>query len=174
MPRSMSALSSRRWGAAPLMLVCLLPAGAAQSFSRMGEVEISDAGGGTPCFGLPATERKRLAAAVEVYAVEVYQSDTRPLQALWAFNHAYPAATPLPVGACIAYGQAPATAALRQPAAPLQPGHLYTVDLEATREGPTRGYSTRFCLRAQADGTQKVLRVYYDRKLGWTAAACLP
>ncbi|WMJ68287.1 hypothetical protein [Stenotrophomonas sp. 24(2023)] len=156
-----------------MIFACAVFSDHAQAFSRMGEVEISDAGG-TPCFGLPAAERKRLASAVEVYAVEVYESDTRPLQDRWAFNHAYPAATPLPVGTCIAYGQAPATATLRHPAAPLQPGRLYTVDLEATREGPTRGYSARFCLKAQADGTLKALRVHYDRRLGWTAATCLP
>ncbi|MHC1652738.1 hypothetical protein ACODUL_05515 [Stenotrophomonas maltophilia] len=147
--------------------------GPAHALSRMGEVEISNHEG-KPCFGLPASERRRLDTSVEVYGIEVYESDSRPLRDLWAFEHAYPASTPLPTGACIAYGQTPAAATVRQSPTPLQPGRLYSVSLHASRKGPTHGYTTRFCLKAEADGTLKALQVRYHRTQGWTAAACLP
>ncbi len=155
-------------------LFCLMPlTDHASAWSRVGAVEVTDHAG-TPCFGLPKKERKRIGKTPQVFGVEVHDAITPPLQRQWSFYFEHPASLPLPPGACVLYGEVPANAVATQTAMPLQPGRLYDVSMSATRTGATQFHRARFCVKANADGSQRAIEVKYDKALGWSPAVCLP
>ena len=156
--------------AAAAALCMLLGIGTANAYSGFGTAVVEDREG-KPCFGLPPRTLEWLRSPRTLQAVMVYHHDTANT---WSFMYAPAPAEPLPPGQCIVYGDLPASATLRTSPQPLVPGTLYEVDLIAPTNGPIMGYRAKFCLKAAPDGSTRVIPIRYDKRAGWSAAACQP
>lgn len=125
--------------------------------SRVGQVRVTEAGG-RPCFAIPDEPETRRGEmrlfALTVSEIASTSWKTLPAQ-LWAFT-AEPPGTYLRTDArtCVRYGDAPGQAKITNPAAPLQHGRVYAVEINArpaSPSSPTLGYTAEFCLKRDGD-----------------------
>ncbi|AYA89929.1 MULTISPECIES: hypothetical protein [Stenotrophomonas] len=154
--------------AAGAMLCLLLGIGNVNAYSGFGTAVIEDREG-IPCFGLPPRALEWVRSPRILQAVMVYHHDTVKA---WSFMYDLTPAEPLAPGQCIVYGDLPASATLRTSPQPLIPATLYEVYLNAPTNGPIRGYTAKFCLKAAPDGSTRVIPVRHDAQKGWSADAC--
>ncbi|AWH46809.1 hypothetical protein [Stenotrophomonas sp. ZAC14A_NAIMI4_1] len=149
-------------------MCALLGIGSAEAYSGFGTAVVEDRNG-KPCFGLPTRAFESLRSPRLLQALTVHRHGT---ENTWSFMyHPSPAALLKP-GQCIVYGEIPASATLLDVPQPLIPGALYGVFLNVRRIGPIAGYTATFCLKAQPDGSTRVIPVHHDEHKGWTAEAC--
>ena len=124
---------------------------------RIGEADVRESNGGTPCFTI-AEREERLNGAPNFQAITVADASRKPRAVVWSM--AMPAARtfPLMFSMCIPY--AGRVAALPQENAELlEAGKLYEVTIEVRpgdAPGQPRQYAARFCLARQADGRHTV------------------
>ena len=136
--------------------------------SRVGQARVTEAGG-LPCFAIPDEPETRR-GGMRLFALTVSETvsgswKSLPAQ-LWGFA-ADPPGTALQSSSrtCVRYGDAPAQAKVTQSAAPLQPGRVYAVEIDArpaTDSSPTRGYKAEFCVKREGDGATRVHTVPWD------------
>ena len=166
MPRS--ERSVHVLGSAAVALALALQTASCSATSRVGQAVVTEAGG-RPCFAIPDEPQTRR-KDIRLYAVAVSETGstswkTAPAQ-LWSFT-ADPLAAGLQVrpGACIRYGELPASAKIGQEPAALQPERVYAVEISAgpaSASSSTRGYKAEFCVKPAPNGGLTVHTVPWD------------
>lgn len=147
-----------------LIVLSLAGAGHSVAAPRVGELLVKEGNGGVPCFTIPEAEEAR-DGAPDFNAITVSEMGAIPKTALWRM--AMPAQRTFPVSyrMCIPYaGRSPVLP--QMPAAPLQPGRIYDVVIDARRAraggragAAPRDYRGRFCLVQQAGGALRVRNI---------------
>jgi hypothetical protein len=140
----------------------------AQAAQRVGEAQVRSGKNELPCFTIAEQEEQR-GGSPDFQAVTV----SAGARIVWRMAMPRERTFPLASSMCIPYGGR-VQALPQTPAAALEPGIVYTVQLE-TRPGkgaPTAPrYTTRFCLARQAEGKMTVHDLGADRR-GQSGIAC--
>lgn len=155
----------------PFLMLCLasLLTLHAQAASRVGEAQVRSGKNELPCFTIAEGEEQR-GGSPDFQAVTVSAGE----RVLWRMAMPRERTFPLASSMCIPYGGR-VQALPQTPAAPLEPGIVYSVQLE-TRPGksePTAPrYMTRFCLARRPEGTMIVHDLGADRRGQPGVAGC--
>lgn len=132
------------------LLLSLLLALPAQAARRIGEAEVREGANGVPCFTISEREEKR-GGVPDFQSITVSEAGGKPM---WRMAMPRERTFPVMFSMCIPYGGR-VQALPQTPAATLEPGKSYTVQIDA-RPGrkasmPLR-YQGRFCLVRKAGG----------------------
>jgi hypothetical protein len=154
-----------------LLTLCLLatlytlPAAAAR---RVGEAQVRSGKNELPCFTIAEQEERR-SGSPDFQAVTVTAGE----RVLWRMTMPRERTFPLAFSMCIPYGGR-VTALPQTPAAPLESGIVYTVQLEtrAGRGAAALGYAARFCLVRRPDGKPAVRQINPDDRQGRNLYGC--
>ncbi len=115
--------------------------------AQMGQLEVRTGNGGAPCFTISEADEKR-GGAPNFHAITVSDLSHGARTTMWSM--AMPAQRTFPVSFRMCVPYAGRLAVLPQtPAAPLQPGRVYEVTIEARGpivRGAPRSYRAHFCV----------------------------
>ena len=146
-------LSIPRVTFAVLLAGAWLPA--APAWARVGEAEVRAGPGGGPCFGIAPGEARP--GTPEFGGIVV----TDGVHPVWKMALPKERTFALAPGTCVPYGgHSPALP--RTAAAPLAPGRVYLLRIDARPSGhgqATASYEARFCLARRAGGGTAVLQL---------------
>lgn len=121
----------------------------AASAARVGVLEVRNGHGGVPCFSIQRQEEER-GGAPNFHAITVSAAD-QPRVSAWSMTLPPHRTFPVSSMMCIPYaGRLPVLP--QTPAAPLLPGKVYEVAIEARgplAAGAARSYRARFCVDRQ-------------------------
>ena len=138
---------------AALLAGAWLPA--APAWARVGEADVREGPGGGPCFGIAPGEAR---LGTPAFAAIVVTDGVHPV---WKMALPKERTFALAPGTCVPYGgHSPALP--RTAAAPLAPGRVYLLRIEARPSGhghAAASYEARFCLARRADGGTAVLQL---------------
>jgi hypothetical protein len=140
---------------------------------RAGDAEVREAANGGPCFTISEREERR-GGTPNFDAVTVTEVSGKG-SVMWKMAMPPSRTFPVSFSMCIPY--AGRVQALPQtPAAPLQPGKLYHVRIDARRASANKAasYEARFCLARQPDGSVIVHHIGRDDHEGRRLYGCLP
>ena len=153
----------------PLLLAALaLPAHAAP---RVGEAEVRESSNGVPCFTISEKEERR-GGAPEFHAILI-TDPSRGRAKMWSMAMPPTRSFTVFYNMCIPY--AGRVQALPQtPAAKLEPGKVYEVNIDAQVPNGPRAYFARFCLAKQRDGSVIVHSIGEGAHEGLHRFGCLP
>ena len=150
-----------------LLASLLLPAQAAR---RIGEAQVRADANGQPCFTISEREEKR-SGTPDFQAITVSEG----ARVLWHMAMPSDRTFPVSVSMCIPYGGR-VQALPQTPAAPLEGGFLYTVQVDSRPGGsaamPQR-YHARFCLGRRQSGATVVYQVEQNAA-GASPRSCRP
>jgi hypothetical protein len=142
----------------PRVTFAVLLAGAwlpAPAWARVGAAEVRTGPGGGPCFGIAPGEARL--GTPEFGAIVV----TDGVHPVWKMALPKERTFALAAGTCVPYGgHSPALP--RTAAAPLAPGRVYLLRIDARPSGhdhAAASYEARFCLAPRADGGMAVLQL---------------
>ena len=144
---------------------------AARAGARVGEAEVREGPGGGPCFGIaPRAEE----FGTPHFGAIVVTDGGHPV---WKMALPKERTFALAAGTCVPYGgRSPALP--RTPAAPLAPGRVYLLRIDARPSGhghAAAAYEARFCLARRADGGNAVHLIRHaDREGRWLYGCLAP
>lgn len=141
----------------------------AQAAQRIGEAQVRSGKNELPCFTIAEREEQR-GASPDFQAVTV----TAGARVLWRMAMPRERTFPLASSMCIPYGGR-VQALPQTPAAPLERGIVYNVELEPRpgKNATAPAYKARFCLTRRADGGTSVRHIGADQRKGSDLYGCL-
>jgi hypothetical protein len=153
------------------ILVCLSWLAPSWAAGRIGQAEVREGAHGVPCFTISEREERR--GEPDFDAVTVRDAGKRTV--MWKM--AMPATRTFPVRFSMCVPYAGRVQALPQtPAAPLEPGKVYAVRIDARKASGLNvalAYEARFCLARQPDGSVLVHQIGRDARAGRDRYGCL-
>ena len=141
----------------------------AQAAPRVGEAQVRSGKNELPCFTIAEREELR-GASPDFQAVTVTAGE----RVLWRMAMPRERTFPLASSMCIPYGGR-VQALPQTPAAPLERGIVYNVELEPRpgKNATAPAYKARFCLTRRADGGTSVRHIGADQRKGSDLYGCL-
>ena len=141
---------------------------AARAGARVGEADVREGPGGGPCFGIaPRAEE----FGTPDFGAIVVTDGGHPV---WKMALPKERTFALAAGTCVPYGgRSPALP--RTPAAPLAPGRVYLLRIDARPSGhghAAAAYEARFCLARRADGGNAVHQLHNGERGGKRPPGC--
>jgi hypothetical protein len=117
------------------------------------------------CFAVENTPANRSNPPL-LRMLAVYDMEPKPPKEVWRFSVAGGARPLMSPDTCIQYGRLPSGAEVATPAAKLDFGKYYEVDISASAENSTSRssfYNVKFCLIKDASGATKVHEIQWDK-----------
>ena len=141
----------------------------AQAARRIGEAEVRSGKNALPCFTITEHEERR-GGSPDFQAVTVTAGE----RVLWRMAMPRERTFPLASSMCIPYGGR-VQALPQTPAAPLERGIVYNVELESRpgKNATAPAYKARFCLTRRPDGSTNVRHIGVDQRKGSDLYGCL-
>ena len=141
----------------------------AHAAPRVGEAQVRSGKNELPCFTIAEREEQR-GGSPDFQAVTVTAGE----RVLWRMAMPRERTFPLAASMCIPYGGR-VQALPQTPAAPLERGIVYNVELEPRpgKNATAPSYKARFCLTRRPDGSTSVRQIDADQRKGSDLYGCL-
>jgi len=141
----------------------------AQAAPRVGEAQVRSGKNELPCFTIAEREEQR-GGSPDFQAVTVTAGE----RVLWRMAMPRERTFPLASSMCIPYGGR-VQALPQTPAAPLERGIVYSVELEPRpgKNAAVPAYKARFCLTHRPDGSTSVRHIGAGQRKGSDLYGCL-